>query len=291
MRLSWGWIVGLPSSVVGACGFAGRAIMDTIGLANLPGDAGAAARAFGAALLWLASTGPVGAYVLNGTLLVIGILTLGYQRAVTVRAKNAEKFSDKAAFALAIQSAADREVPLVREMGDLVRYKIVGCYDRALDFLAVIDAEAERVGSPWLKEPKEIWIAISRLIITPFLLGAKLCSLASPDFPMHGTLYLFQHELYVEMERYNSVMLVIMRYATVDRFNINFHGGVYRKWLEADMTLRQGFVDLCVRGDFPELSRLVRPNWGEKEREEWKSWVKERVSQESRLDGHGERGS
>ena len=45
--------------------------MDTIGLANLPGDAGAAARAFGAALLWLASTGPVGAYVLNGTLLVI----------------------------------------------------------------------------------------------------------------------------------------------------------------------------------------------------------------------------
>jgi hypothetical protein len=258
--------------------------MDAIGLANLPGDAGSGAQAFAAAVLWLASTGPVGAYIFNGLLLAVGVLTPGYQASNALRAKHVDEFSDKAAMALAIQKASEAEVPLVREMGDLVRDKIVGCYDRALDLLSVVDDEVERVGSLWLDEPHQLWQAVSQLNIRPFLLGTNLRSLASPAFPLHGTMYLFQHELYVEMERYNAVMAIIMRHATQDRFDVDFKGGAYRGWLEADIAMRRAFVGLCVRGDFPELSRLVRPNWGEKEREEWKTWVNRQASQKSRLD-------
>ena len=248
MRRLWLWAFGFLSSAAGACGIAGRAIMDTIGLANLPEDAVSAVRTFQAAVLWLASTGPVGAYVFNGALLFMGALILGYERAFALRAKHAEKFSERAAFALAIQSAADREVPLVKEMGDLVRDKIVNCYDKALDFLELMDVEVERVGSLFGVEPKEIWQVISPLVVRPFLLGTNIRSLSSPAFPMHGTLYLFQYQIYMEMERYNDNMAIIMRYATMKRFDVDFNGKTYKRWLEADATMRQAFVGLCVSG-------------------------------------------
>ncbi len=147
MRQPWGWVVGVLSSTAGACGIAGRAIMDTIGLANLPSDAGSGAQAFAAAVLWLASTGPVGAYVFNGLLLVVGV-----------------------------QKASEVEAPLVKEMGDLVRGKIVNSYDHALEFLDIVDKEVGRMGSLWLDEPQQLWQAISKVILKPFLQGFNLRS-------------------------------------------------------------------------------------------------------------------
>lgn len=58
MRLPWRLAVGVLSGVTGALGLAGRVIMDTIGLANLPEDASSAAQALEKTVLWLISTRP-----------------------------------------------------------------------------------------------------------------------------------------------------------------------------------------------------------------------------------------
>jgi hypothetical protein len=277
MKSRWAWVVGTLSSAVGACGIAGRAIMDTIGLANLPDDAGTALQAFTAFVLWLASMGPVSAYIVNGALLFVGISTLAYQRANALRAKHAEQFSDKAAFALALQAAADKEAPLIGELGNFIRGDVRLTYERALEFLWAVDkAITTTIGGEQYSLPT--WGAIRDLLLVSALKGSTLRSLGSPSFPKHGTLYLMQHQLYDELERYNSVMAEIISHATCEYSELDFDSREYRSWLDADRNLRKKFVGIAARAEFTELCTLVRPTRGEKERLEWQEAIKKRVN-------------
>jgi hypothetical protein len=277
MKSRWAWVVGTLSSAVGACGIAGRAIMDTIGLANLPSDVGSAARAVVNFVQLLASMGPVAAYVMNGALLFVGISTLAYQRANALRAKHAEQFSDKAAFALALQGAADKEAPLIAELGNFVRGDVRLAYDRALDFLWAVDkAITTTIGGEKYSLPT--WGAIRDLLLVSALKGSTLRSLGSPSFPKHGTLYLMQHQIYDELERYNLVMAEIISHVTWEYSDFDFGSREYRSWLEADRNLRRKFVGIAARAEFTELCTLVRPTWGEKERQEWQELIKRRAN-------------
>jgi hypothetical protein len=180
--------------------------------------------------------------------------------------------------ALAIKKTSDAEVPLIGELGNFVRGKSIACYDRALEFLSVVDGQMDKTRALYYSNPDALWLAISRLIVRPFLCGTSIRALASPSFPLHGSFYLFQHQLHAEMERYNAVMATVMRSATSDIIDVDFHCKEYRLWLEADHAMRRAFVDLAVRGEFTELCRVIRPNWGDQERKEWNEWIKKRMS-------------
>jgi hypothetical protein len=243
--------------------------MDTIGLANLPGEAGSAAEVIKAAVLWLASTGPVGAYLLNGSLLLVGILILGYQAATVV-------------MALALQAESASQAPLIRELGNFVRSSMIACYERALQFVDAVDKEMDDKGPRYMSEPQQSWRSISDTVVRPFLHGTNLKVLASPAFSTHSNLYAFQHELYVQMETYNRVMSIVMQTATRDILDIDFNVEEYRSWAGSDESMRCGFIRISARGKFSELCTLVGPTWGEKERKEWKGWVEKRSEKGSR---------
>lgn len=278
MRRAWIWLFGILSGAAGACGAAGRLIIDTVGLANMPADTESALGVFRAALLWLASTGPVGAYVTSAAFLVIGLAVISFQMYQSARIRNAERFSDRAGLAIAIQSAMSAEVPLIGELGSFVRSEVRICYDRALDFVRLVDRLMEEHGKTYFSQPNDLWLAVSNLLIKPVLSGSALRSLASPSFPTHGTLYLFQHQLYDELERYNTVMSMVMRIATDEILPFDANGKEYRLWTEADTDMRRKFIELSTRSEFPELCNLVTHKWGEKERQEWDQWISSRVS-------------
>src|SRR5687768_12945157 len=105
MRWAIFWSAGATGTVLGGIFVAARALMDVIGVADMREQLSEATGVVANAFALVASMGPFGVYLVFGLMLVIGMFTLAWLVALTLRELPTKAFSEEAIAAIAYSRA------------------------------------------------------------------------------------------------------------------------------------------------------------------------------------------